>query len=216
MTATELALIRHGEAWCNVDDIVGGPRGCRGLTEQGAQQARALADRFATEAEIVDVLYSSPRLRARQTAELVADMLGLPVRVDDGLRDQDFGDADGEPRSTLYCGFPGNPILEPGRAPAPGAEPWSAYVARVRRTLHRLSRIHSGQRLMLVCHGETVNAAHHVFLGLPDGWPGPLPLTVANTAITRWRQLPWDIHRLNLGERWNLQAHNDTEHLNNL
>lgn len=40
---TELVLARHGEAHCNRDQIVGGPRGCRGLTDRGHRQARLLA-----------------------------------------------------------------------------------------------------------------------------------------------------------------------------
>ncbi|MEV6948934.1 histidine phosphatase family protein [Streptomyces sp. NPDC051172] len=210
---TELILVRHAQAWCNVHDVIGGPDGCRGLTERGRAQARALADRLKGEAEQADVLYSSPRSRALQTARPVGDALGLPVHIDEGLREQDFGTADGQPRSVLHHGFRGNPVLEPRRIPARGAESWVAYRTRAGRALDRLSRFHPGARLLLICHGETVNAAQHMFFGLPEEWPGPLPVTVANTGITRWRRVAWDTHRPELGTRWDLQAHNDTAHL---
>lgn len=214
MGTGELILVRHAEAWCNVHDVVGGPRGCRGLTERGRAQARCLAERLKGETDRVDVLYSSPRQRAVQTARPVADALDIPLRIDEELREQDLGAADGQSRSLLHRDFDGNPFLEPWRPPFTGAESWSVYRTRVQRTLHRLSHVHAGQRLLLVCHGETVNAAFHVFFDLPENWPGPLALTVANTGIARWRQVRWDIHRPDLGSRWDLQAHNDIAHLN--
>jgi len=216
MASGELILVRHAEAWCNVHDVVGGPLGCRGLTERGRAQARCLADRLKGEIDRVDVLYSSPRLRAVQTARMVADALDTPLRVDEELREQDLGAADGQSRSVLHRDFDGNPFLEPWRPPYAGAESWSAYRARVQRLLRRLSHVHAGRRLLLVCHGETINATFHGFFGLSENSPGPLPLTVANTGITRWRQLAWDVHRPELGSRWDLQAHNDIAHLNGL
>ncbi|GAQ51049.1 histidine phosphatase family protein [Streptomyces acidiscabies] len=207
MSATELLLVRHAEAWCNVEDIVGGPLGCRGLTPLGHDQAKHLAARLREER--IDVLCSSPRRRAVETAEA----LGLPVDLVPDLREQDLGTADGHPRALLHGDFAGNPVLEPWRVPAPGAESWSAYVTRIGRTLSALTRLHAGRRILLVTHGEAVNAAHHVFFRLPEGWPGPLPLTVENTGVTRWREEPWDQHRPRLGLRWTLTAHNDTAHL---
>ncbi|WP_416968181.1 histidine phosphatase family protein [Streptomyces sp. 4F14] len=216
MTPTELLLIRHAEAWCNIDDTVGGPRGCRGLTPRGHEQARLLAARLGeghTGAGRVDVLYASPRRRAAQTAEAMSRTLDLPVRFLPEFREQDLGAADGLSRAVLHNGFDGNPVLEPWRVPASGAESWSAYVARISAALTALAEAHRGHRVLVVTHGEAVNAAHHVFLGLPPDWPGPLPVTVDNTAVTRWREQPWDRHRPALGLRWDLYAHNDTAHL---
>ncbi|MGW0831908.1 histidine phosphatase family protein [Streptomyces prunicolor] len=214
--ATELLLVRHAEAWCNVEDVVGGPHGCRGLTPRGREQARLLGAGLRARyggTERVDVLCSSPRLRAAQTAEAVSGALGLPVRPVPEFREQDLGEADGLSRTVLHAGFDGNPVSEPWRVPAPGAESWSAYVIRVAAALTALAEAHQGRRVLVVTHGEAVNAAHHFFLGLPRDWPGPLPLTVDNTGVTRWREEPWDRHRPALGLRWDLRTHNDTAHL---
>ncbi|MFC7304757.1 histidine phosphatase family protein [Streptomyces monticola] len=213
----ELMFVRHAQAWCNVEDTVGGPLGCRGLTRQGHDQARRLADRLAARQadnrSRVDALYCSPRLRAVETAEPVAEALNLPLRVQPDLREQDLGEADGLPRVVLHSTCEGNPVLQPWRAPAVGAESWSTYVDRIRRVLDSILQSHEGHRLLLITHGEAINAAHHIFLGLPPRWPGPLPVTVANAAITRWRREPWERHRPQLGLRWDLQAHNDTAHI---
>lgn len=216
MTAGELLLVRHAQAWCNVDGTVGGPLGCRGLTPRGQVQAKLLAERLYAEHHgglPVDALWCSPRARAVQTAEEVAQALGLPLRVAAGLREQDLGEADGRPRTVLHADFTGNPVLEPWRVPSPGAESWSAYRERVTGALAGLLHAHEGERIVVVTHGEAVNAAHHFFLRLPGHWPGPLPVTVDNAAVTRWRRRPWYEHRPGLGLRWDLQSHNDTAHL---
>ena len=43
--ATRVVLIRHGEAVCNVESVVGGIKGCKGLTALGRRQVQALAGR---------------------------------------------------------------------------------------------------------------------------------------------------------------------------
>ena len=80
---TNLYLIRHGEAYSNVEAVIGGMHGDRGLTERGIAQAQALARRLAKGEIAADVLYSSTLPRARMTAELVAEALKLPITWDD-------------------------------------------------------------------------------------------------------------------------------------
>ncbi len=45
--STRVVLVRHGEAVCNINGIVGGQRGCTGLTDLGRRQVTALAERLA-------------------------------------------------------------------------------------------------------------------------------------------------------------------------
>src|SRR5437867_1180185 len=92
---TNLYLIRHGEAYSNVEAVIGGMKGDRGLTERGFAQAQALARRLATGEIHADVLYASTLPRARMTAELVAEALKLPIRWDDDLHELRPGEADG-------------------------------------------------------------------------------------------------------------------------
>ena len=72
-----------------VDGVVGGPATCRGLSDVGQAQAAALRDRFASGTEIdVDVVYSSPLPRARETTDIVLPALGsgnLEVHTHDEL-----------------------------------------------------------------------------------------------------------------------------------
>ena len=61
--ATRIVLVRHGEAECNLNHIIGGPKGCTGLTALGRHQVAALADR----------LYESGELQAKLDEALGAD-----------------------------------------------------------------------------------------------------------------------------------------------
>jgi phosphohistidine phosphatase len=57
----------------------------RPLSEKGERQAERLAEFLAARAFTADVVVTSPKVRARRTAEIVAGRAGLPVRVDDRL-----------------------------------------------------------------------------------------------------------------------------------
>ena len=46
MTDTRVVLVRHGESFANLERYIGGLRTCRGLTDLGRAQAKALCGRF--------------------------------------------------------------------------------------------------------------------------------------------------------------------------
>src|SRR5215208_4716571 len=121
---TNLYLIRHGEAHSNVESVIGGMRGDRGLTERGIAQAQAVCRRLATGAIAADVLYASTLPRARLTAEYVAEALKLPIQWDDDLHELRPGDADGmhvEAAREQFESFR-RFIIEPYTPIAPGGE----------------------------------------------------------------------------------------------
>lgn len=85
-----LFLVRHAHA------EPGEPDELRPLSERGRGEARALASRLAAHATPPVLVISSPLLRAQQTAEAVAEAVGVEVRADellapgataDGVRD---------------------------------------------------------------------------------------------------------------------------------
>lgn len=207
---TNLYLIRHGEAYSNVDGVIGGMQADRGLTERGFAQAHALAERLAMGEIPAEVLYASTLPRARQTAEIVADALKLPVAWDDELHELRPGESDGMHISearTRYEGF--RRFLDDLYTPiAPGAESWGIFQARVSAVLERLTRQHAGQNIVVVAHGGVIEVSFLHFLGL-----GPQARTRAafhgrNTAITHWS------HQESGGRlEWRLVAHNDHYHL---
>jgi hypothetical protein len=89
---TELLLVRHGETDWNAEGRLQGHTD-RPLSDYGRDQARQLADDLATEA--FDVIYASDLARARETAEIVAERLDVPVNVDPDLREKNWGTWEG-------------------------------------------------------------------------------------------------------------------------
>jgi broad specificity phosphatase PhoE len=84
-----ILLARHGETTSNKDRRFQGQVDVP-LNDTGREQARALAE--AARAEGVAALYSSPLVRASETAAIVGEALGLEPRLDDRLKEVDVGD----------------------------------------------------------------------------------------------------------------------------
>jgi 2,3-bisphosphoglycerate-dependent phosphoglycerate mutase len=100
---TTLLLIRHGGSTWNREGRVQGwldPP----LSERGVQQAALLSERLR--AQHIDALYASPLRRARATAQAVADLKGLPLRVDDRLREHRLGGIQGLTPDEIASKFP--------------------------------------------------------------------------------------------------------------
>lgn len=183
----ELVLIRHGQTTWNLAGRVQGHNDESRLTPEGLAQAAWLAERLA--GERVAALWTSDLQRARQTAEALADGLGLGVRVHPGLRERNFGSYEGCPVSSLTAevtGLAGHVVVDPDVAP-PGGESIRQFSERVERALlevtGELGSAPPGQRLALVVHGGTIRVAEAILAGLPVDridW-GP----VENAAVLR-------------------------------
>ena len=99
-----LALIRHGQTDWNLDGLMQG-RTDIPLNDTGREQALVAAS--ALSGERWDAVVSSPLVRARETAELIATALGVPLGGSyDELVEQDFGAAEGTPVSELDVRWP--------------------------------------------------------------------------------------------------------------
>jgi len=208
---TELVLARHGEAICNTEGIVGGETGCTGLTALGHDQARQLAKRLAADHSVrpFDAFYATPRLRVRQTAEAVTGALGLQPTILDDLRGPHHGDADGRPWQEIKTAFGGPPQHAPDRSYATGSETWNQYLTRAMNALDGIIRRHRGQRILITAHGETIEAAHCLLLGLPPEARAALGFITDHACLTCWEQ---HVNRFGR-EVWMLACHNDTSHL---
>ena len=98
VVATRIVLVRHGESLAQERRIVGGHRGCEGLSDLGRRQAQALRNRLAQTGELAGAaaLYASIMPRAIETASIISPAIGsLEV-----VRDCDFceihpGEGDG-------------------------------------------------------------------------------------------------------------------------
>jgi probable phosphoglycerate mutase len=189
-----LVLVRHGESICAVNGIVGGAKGCTGLTERGFAQAQALRDRFEREGFVPDVVLASTLPRGRQTAET----LGFPFEASDDLVELIPGVIDGTP----WADFAGFDIqTEPDRPVSEGGESLNVFKVRVRGLIERLAHEHDGRTVVAVCHGGVIGASLYYGLRAPDG---SLSIDIDFTSITEWRRSD---------DGWVLVRCNDHAHL---
>jgi len=209
---THLYLIRHGEAWANVQPVVAGMRGDQGLTPRGIAQAERLRDRLARGELKADVLISSTLPRARQTAEIVRPALGLPIIFDDEVQELRVGEADGMSNQEAWSTF-GLPdfVNAPLRPIAPGGESWATFTLRVAHALHRITSEHAGKTIVVICHGGVIDSSFIYFFRMPGMVVPPADFHTRNTSITHWE-------RLNRGGRnlWRLNGYNDIAHLHDI
>jgi broad specificity phosphatase PhoE len=147
---TTLLLVRHGETDWNADGRLQGQTD-RPLSDFGRRQARQLADDLANE-ELAAV-YSSDLSRARETAEIVAERLGLPVVLDPDLREKDWGT------------WEGLTAVERDRVEFVG-ESTEAHQERILRALRRIAGRHPGDRsVLVVTHGGSMRRVQTAALG---------------------------------------------------
>ena len=85
-----LYFTRHGRTVMNDMRLVCG-NSETDLTEEGIQQALTLADEIISRKIHIDEILSSPLSRAKKTAELIAEKINVPVKVEERLRERDCG-----------------------------------------------------------------------------------------------------------------------------
>jgi 2,3-bisphosphoglycerate-dependent phosphoglycerate mutase len=153
---TTLLLVRHGETDWNADGRLQGQTD-RPLSAFGRRQARQLGDQLKDE-ELADgqleAVYSSDLARARETAEIVGERLGLPVVLDPDLREKDWGS------------WEGLTAVERDRVEFVG-ESTNAHQERILRALRRISERHPGNgRVLVVTHGGSMRRVQTAALGM--------------------------------------------------
>ena len=208
---TRLILVRHGTSHHMRDEVIGGPIGCRGLTDEGREQAGRLAQRLKHELDGQKAaVYSSVIPRAIETGEIVASALGIDeVTQDCGLCTwHSPAGADGMRKDRFWVEYaqPGGGVFRPFQR---GNESWAEMVARIGRSLEEIAARHTGETVIVATHGEAVNSSLIVL--------GQLPLltgfdtAIAATSITEWTTDgdPSDWPR----PRWTLHRFNDNAHL---
>jgi broad specificity phosphatase PhoE/ribonuclease HI len=94
---TTLVLVRHGLTPHTVEKRFSGGLASSnpGLSDDGRAQVREVADWLAPLAETVEVIVTSPVRRTRESAEILAERLGLPVVDEPGFAEMEFGAWDG-------------------------------------------------------------------------------------------------------------------------
>jgi broad specificity phosphatase PhoE len=149
---TTTLLLRHGQTALSVERRFAG-RGDIPLTDVGLEQASAAAARLARRGHI-DLVLTSPLLRARQTASAVADAVGVPLAEDVDLAETDFGSWEGLSFGEVMARWPDEMAawMADADAAPPGGESFAAVAVRVDAALDRLVAAYQGQTVVVVSH----------------------------------------------------------------
>jgi len=186
MATTQILFIRHGETpWNRIKRIQGHidiP-----LADTGLEQAQRLAERLAREARDgarLDAIYSSDLLRARQTAQPVADALGLPLALREGLRERAYGVFQGHDSAEVEARFPDAyaawQTRDPGFEPE-GGESQRAFYHRVLHAIEPIVAAHPGGRIACVAHGGVLDCVYRFANGV--ALDAPRNYALLNTSI---------------------------------
>lgn len=162
----ELILVRHGRVADGEKRFDSSGRFDQPLSELGLEQAEAVAERLSTEE--ISAIYASELCRTRQTAEPLANALGLEIVVHSGLNEVFLGEYEGrsfskmlQERDATYMRF----LKTRKWSEFPGAETDDQVRKRVGDTLEELAERHPKQRVVAFTHGGIINAALAIATG---------------------------------------------------
>jgi len=200
-----LYLLRHG-ATANNDARpvrLQGRRADPGLSDQGRGQAERTG-RFLS-GHTIDAVYSSPLRRARETAEAIASLHGLAVKIVDDLIEVDVGDWEGRPWDEIERTDPGAYRLfmtDASVHPYLGGENLTTVRQRSLPALERLMAENPGRTIVAVAHNVVNRTCLAHWLGMPT---------------KQYRSIPQDNCGINLlrhrGGKVKLVTLNAVEHL---
>lgn len=165
-------FLRHGQTRANADDIICG-RTDLPLTPAGQEQARQAAA-FLQGTRLRQIVVS-PLLRARQTAQPAAEVLGLAPRIVDDLAERDWGAWEGQPRTMLQR-----------EATPPGGESPQGFATRIRAGLEQIDL---SIPTLIVAHAGTGREVHALLHRSP-------PPRLTNAQIVMWQPSGqgWEYH----------------------
>ena len=201
---TTLYLIRHGQSESNLAGIFTGQSNTV-LTDLGLHQAERTAEylsRFP-----ITKIYSSTLIRARQTAEVFADRVGLPIKESDDLKELYAGLWEGHSYEELKVLFPETRRVwdeHLGIARPDGGESILELADRVYREIDRILEENRGEHIAIFTHATPVRVMGARWMGIPPSelervpWNGNASVSIAEYADDgsfRMIQYSYDKHQ---------------------
>jgi broad specificity phosphatase PhoE len=180
----EVLIARHPQVRANLEGRFVGT-GESPFTPAGEQQCEELAAYIAAWGPTA--IQTSPRLRARNVADRVGQLCGVPVHVNDDLAEIDFGAAEGLTFEEAKAAGVDIDLLNgpPESAPFRDGETWRSFASRIDAAAENIE--FCGARIAVIAHGGVVRALISHWLGLPDAaaWRFAVPNASVAT-MTLW------------------------------
>jgi broad specificity phosphatase PhoE len=146
-----LILVRHGESEGNRQRMFAERAHELPLTELGYEQAQAAAHTIASHFRTRRIV-SSPYVRARETARVIAERLGSAVEIEPRLHEREVGVFRGQPYASMRSA-PGYDAKRPWEWQPEGGESFVDVQSRVAPILDRLASETQGRDVVIVSHG---------------------------------------------------------------
>ncbi len=199
---TLVFAVRHGETEWN---LIGRQQGHMDspLSARGTQQAHALAEGLVGRG--IGFIYTSDLGRASATAEIIGTELGLPVQVDERLRERHLGSLQGLTKDEWRQQHPeGWAAFESGDPDYcfPGGESARQGYERTVGCVDDLAALHMGHTILIVAHGGVLKGLFYRAIGIPLS--NPRRFSLFNAAINSFSVS---------GESWRLNTWGETHHL---
>jgi broad specificity phosphatase PhoE len=201
----QITFLRHGESVGNAEARWQGQSDFP-LTDTGRAQARALAERWRRENMKFDYLISSPLIRAKETAEIIASALGVSIEFDPLWLERDNGEFAGLTAHEVRENFQHPSFYTPyDPVGVDGEGDWELFL-RAGQALHRLLK-RDPARYLVVSHGGMLNQVMHAVMGLaPQANNAGTRFNFGNTAFANLTYHPhqhrWVVERLNDHAHW--------------
>lgn len=159
-----LYLIRHGESEANRKGLYQGPN--MPLSEEGIKQAHALAERLKN--HNINIIYSSPMLRAKQTAEIISGKLKISVEYWESLREirtpsEIWGKSAKDEEGIKIGELIKNKFLD-GEGRYSDEETFEELNKRAIKVLEHLLSHHEDQNVLCVSHGTMIKTIVSKFI----------------------------------------------------
>lgn len=159
----KVLFIRHGQTIINVDGKIHKVNDDAGLTDLGKKQAEILAE--VCKKQEVEAVYSSPEIRAMETARIIGEKLGVQPFIETGLAERSWGDWSDQTWKEIQQRLETMSIEERFSFIPPQGESWEEMEERLMEALNKIVGqsykvvaiiTHSGamRTLMPVLHGK--------------------------------------------------------------
>ncbi len=147
----KIFIIRHGETTSDVENKYGGDYDDH-LTEKGIAQAKELAEKIANRG--IEIIFSSPRIRAKETSDILKDKLNCEIKVVDDLRERNaYGVLTGMNKEEAKINYPEHvDLLGDHRNTIEDAETYEHLLERVDATFENIANS-SYETVAIVSHG---------------------------------------------------------------
>ncbi|HSM71049.1 MAG TPA: histidine phosphatase family protein [Anaerolineales bacterium] len=166
---TQFCLVRHGQTDWNLEGRYQGQSDVP-INNKGIEQAESLIEKLKD--QNFSAIYVSDLKRAKQTAEPIANMLGLPIQVEPRLREINQGEWEGvlvDDIKARYDEVWSQRTVDPANVRPPGGETVREVATRVYAALDDISRLFPTGRVLIVFHGLSIATAICRDQGIPVG-----------------------------------------------